>query len=230
MKILLGVHHFFPLHTAGTEVLTLELARSLRAKGHNVSIVTCVRHESMDARVNPWMSKDVYDSFEVYQMNFGLARSYDPVGIHVSAPEIVNMLRKLVEALSPDLVHFKHIKGFSVAAISEIRKLHIPVFFSATDYWTICPRTNLIKAAGQELCQGPKNPAQCLRCYLPYLPAWGTEIALKLTSQKAGKISGKMASLYSLKHRVREMTEHINESNEIFVSTFFWLIYWKSMV
>lgn len=175
----------------------------------------------MDARVNPWMSKDVYDSFDVYQMNFGLARIYDPVGIHVSAPEIVSILRKLVEALSPDLVHFKHIKGFSVAAISEIRKLHIPVFFSATDYWTICPRTNLIKTAGQELCQGPKNPAQCLQCYLPYLPAWGAEIALKLTSQKAGEISGKMASLYSLKHRVRALTEHINESNKIFVSTLF---------
>jgi len=221
MKILFGVHHFFPIHTAGTEVLTLELARSLRSKGHTISVVTCVRHESLEADVNPWMSKDIYDSFEVYQINFGIAHISNPVGLHISAPDIVAILLKLIGELSPDLVHFKHIKGFSAAAISEIRKLNIPVLFTATDYWTLCPRTNLLKTIDQELCHGPANPADCVRCYLPQLPAWGAEMAIKLTNQNAGLISGKLASLYALKHRLSSMDEHINEANIIIVSTYF---------
>ena len=40
MRLLLTVHQFFPGHTAGTEILTLETARELRRRGHEVSVLS----------------------------------------------------------------------------------------------------------------------------------------------------------------------------------------------
>ena len=221
MKVLLAVHLFFPAHRAGTEVLTLELARSLRAKGHEVSIVTCVRHDHLASLRHPWVSQEVYDSFDVYQLNFGLKGVRDSIGTHINAGDRVQLLLDLVATLSPDLVHFTHINGFSSAAIAAIRKIRIPVFFSATDYWAICPKTNLIRTGSEELCLGPKQPADCVRCYQPRLPALVAQIALKVMRPQFGALSKKAASLYSLKIRGSAMAENVNCSNKIFVSTSF---------
>ena len=38
MKILMPVHFFLPEHSAGTEVYTYNLARALKARGHEVEI------------------------------------------------------------------------------------------------------------------------------------------------------------------------------------------------
>ena len=40
MKVLLTVHQFFPEFSAGTEVLTLSVARVLKALGHEVRVFT----------------------------------------------------------------------------------------------------------------------------------------------------------------------------------------------
>jgi hypothetical protein len=43
MKILFALHQFFPEHYAGTEVLTLGLARELKARGHEPYVFAAKR-------------------------------------------------------------------------------------------------------------------------------------------------------------------------------------------
>lgn len=40
MRVLLTVHQFFPDYSAGTEVLTLSVARELKSRGHEVRVFT----------------------------------------------------------------------------------------------------------------------------------------------------------------------------------------------
>lgn len=220
MKILLGIHSFFPRHSAGTEVLTLELARALRTRGHDVTILACARHENIDAKTTPWFTKEEYDSFPVHYLNYGVRHIRDSVASHVNAPDRTALLRQLVMTLSPDVVHFKHIHGFSAAAIAEVKKLRIPVYFSATDYWAVCPRTNLIRAFDEQVCQGPMHPKDCVRCARPNIPAWAAQATIQLVRPSMG-VSSSLARLYSLKTRVQGMAENINAADRIFVSTRF---------
>lgn len=221
MKLLLATHLFFPDHRAGTEVLTLELARSFREKGNEVIIVTCVRHAQTDSMVDPWLTQTDYDGFTVHQLNFGTAKMRDPVSHHFNSPKRVEALLYLINQTNPDIVHFLHVHGFSAAAISETRKTGIPVFFTATDYWSICSRTNLFKPHLQQVCPGPESPLDCLRCSLPKAPAWVANVAMKLANDSSSHFSGTLAQVNSLKRRTHEMAEHINHATQIFGSTHF---------
>lgn len=220
MKILLGVHSFFPLHSAGTEVLTLELARALRTRGHNVTILACARHENIEAKTTPWLTEEEYDSFPVHYLNYGVLHIRDSVASHVDAPDRTALLCQMVMRMSPDVVHFKHIQGFSSAAIAEVKKLGVPVYFTATDYWTVCPRTNLLRVFDEHVCQGPKHPDDCLRCAKPTIPAWAARASTKLVRPSMGWVPT-LAKLQSLKTRARRMVKNISAADGIFVSTRF---------
>jgi len=221
LKILLATHLFFPEHKAGTEVLTLELARSLRERGEKVTVATCVRHADTDDECNPWLTQIDFDGFDVYQLNFGTAKMRDPVSHHFNSPKRIALLLDLISQIKPDVVHFHHIHGFSAAAISETRKTGIPVFFTATDYWSICSRTNLFKPHLQQVCPGPESPQDCLRCSQPKAPAWTANAAMLLANDNTSRFSSTLAQVNSLKRRTHEMAKHINHATRIFGSTDF---------
>lgn len=221
MKILLAPHLFFPAHQAGTEVLTLELARSLRQKGHAVTIVTCARHQDIGEESGPWLSKDNYDGFDVFSINFLAGNQLNSITHHAESSERAEILVALVKQLSPDLVHFQHANGFSSAAIPAIKKLGIPVFFTATDFWSICSRTNLYKPHTSTVCDGPKTPAQCLACALPMLPESIARAIMVMANDKTTKISNTLGQLYALKRRLPDMTSNINMADGIFAATHF---------
>ncbi len=221
MKILLASHLFFPKHTAGTEVLTLELARSLRKKGHDVFIACCIRHPEIDGNEAPWITQESFDGFTIHQLNFGTHDIRDTVEHHFYSPTRVKLFLGVVEKIKPAIVHFTHINGFSAAAISETKKLGIPVFFTATDYWHICTRSNLYIPHLKKICPGPKGPIDCLLCAQPQTPEWLASMAIAITGDSMANISSTFAKINSTKHRNFQMSRHINEANGIFGSTHF---------
>ena len=221
MKILLASHLFFPEYRAGTEVLVLELAKSLRSRGHAVFIVTCSRHEQKDDAADSWLSKDNYDGFDVFHINFGTRNNKRSVAHHVNSPKRVALLKDVIAEISPDLVHFHHINGFSAAAVSEVKKSGIPVFFTATDFWTICSRTSLFIPHKNTVCSGPESPAKCLACATPKLPAWVSKAAVSIIGSGAANLSDAAAQIYSMKTRLSDIAEHINSANGIFTGTRF---------
>ena len=64
MRVVLVVHQFFPSFSAGTEVLTLGVARELRARGHIVHIVAGHPGQSDMNDSERWV-RDHFDGFDV---------------------------------------------------------------------------------------------------------------------------------------------------------------------
>ena len=166
MRVLLTVHQFFPEHTTGTEVLTFEVARELVRRGHEVRLFT-----GHPLKAAP-ESGQLFDSYEYRGIQ--VERYYH----HESAPvagqsniaelEYCNRLfegrlRRLLEKWQPDLVHFFHLKNLSASSIDVCRSLHVPMLLTPTDFWLICPTSQLLLPDGS-LCAGPdRYGVNCLR-------------------------------------------------------------------
>ncbi len=218
MKILIGVHQFFPKSRAGTEVLSLELARGLRKLGHSVQILTC--EEENTGGKEPWLSKDIYDDFQVHRLHFGLIGNENIIAPHLEMSHRIQLVKKLLLSVRPDLVHLNHIMGFSAKIIPEIKGMGIPVVFTPTDYWTVCPKITLFRTYEKKVCEGPGDGTNCVRCYRPVsygIARW----LLKIANTPLRYISRRLQSLYSLSHRLGFMVNCVNASNRVLTETKF---------
>jgi len=220
MKVLLGTHLFFPYDRAGTEVLTLEMARGLRTRGHSVQIVTGKAEKNASGKKNLWLTQDLYDGFTVHRLHYGAASYSDPITLHISASDRVRLVRELVSHLTPDIVHFNHIKVFSGMVIPEIKAMGIPVFFTPTDFWTVCPKATLFRTYDKEVCEGPGDAVNCVRCYQP-MPTWASRLALKIGKTPLRKLSGRINSLNALGRRVDVMIDCVNAADRVLPATRF---------
>ncbi len=156
MKILLTVHQFFPDYYAGTEVLSLSVARNLLQRGHEVSVYTghpAKEILSDDARFDTYEIEGV----RVYRFHHGLV----PMGGQrvLSEMEYDNRLSagyflKLLDEIAPDVVHFFHFSRLSAALIDVARHKQIPAYYTPTDFWAVCPTYQLLLDDGR-VCSGP---------------------------------------------------------------------------
>ena len=73
MRIVLAVHMFLPRNSAGTEVLTCEIARRLLARGHQVHVVTADTIEPMPA---------TREEAKVYAAEKAAAKASAPMSVH----------------------------------------------------------------------------------------------------------------------------------------------------
>lgn len=153
-RILLCVHQFFPLFSAGTEVLTLSTAQSLRASGYAVEIVTAKLSQTQ----TPSTSSYQYQDFLVHQLEI----PYIPN--HFSSDTMLNEyhnsavsipFKRLLDELKPDLVHFFHLKNLTIAALQACFDYKIPTVYTPTDYWMTCRACQLVKPWGKDECAGP---------------------------------------------------------------------------
>ncbi len=171
-KVLLTVHKFFPAHRAGTEVLTLNIAKELQVRGYEVLVVTA-NPPDRDAR----RKADQVDETSSYE--------YEGVSVHVieeplrlkdyrfsyehDHPHIAEHFKKLLSEFKPDLVQIVHAQNHSGAIVEVARKMDIPVVFYSTDFWFVCPIVQLKRPDGA-VCRGPGPGAiKCLDCYTPKL-------------------------------------------------------------
>lgn len=162
LKILLPVHCFFPSHFYGTETYTLELARTLRAAGHEVSILTAILYGEEG-------TKQVYTQYE-----------YDGLPVHCvdqnsqplmffgqtyRRPDLYPVLRDIIQQVSPDIVHVTHLMGHTSTLLEVLRDMGIPTVATLTDFFGICFNSKLERHDGT-LCLGPNRwSSNCLKCY-----------------------------------------------------------------
>ena len=220
MKILLGIHQFFPIGSSGTEVLTLEVARGLRRSKHSVSILTCKEEPETSFETAPWMTKYEYDEFPVYCLHYGVAGIKDSITSHTFAPDRVRLVKNLVSEMKPDLIHFYHIKGFSASIIPELRQQGVPVVFTPTDYWVVCPKFTLLRTFDQKVCDGPGDAVMCVKCF-KNMPDFLARWRMKIGRTFLRKFMKKIQWPYSLGRRVKDMTDCVNSSNQILTETKF---------
>lgn len=163
MKILFAAHQFFPEHQAGTEVLTLGLARALNVRGHEAAVFAAKRSAPF-TDLSPGETEDyVFEGVPVRRIGRPHESLSRPFRLNYGNTETAASLRECLREFRPDVVHFMHLQGLSADAIPAVKKdFGLPALYTATDFWAVCPVVDLRRHDGA-MCTGP-DPAHCPRC------------------------------------------------------------------
>ena len=227
MKVLFVAHQFFPEHFAGVEVLTLWLAREFKARGHEPYVFAAKR------------------SFPVHDMRPGEIENYEYDGIpvrRVGRPReglrfhygrlnyenetMAARAREYAREIGPDVVHAMNFQGISASVVPAFKELGLPIVYTATDFWVVCPVVDLRRHDGA-MCRGP-DLAHCPRCIVDRTPMRRRFVArtakkiLDLTPNVAFKAAGGLSetrlSVYSHTlrqlHNIGERPEYIRGAME----------------
>ena len=170
MKIILTVHQFFPDFFSGTETLTYETAKELMTRGHDVRVVTgfpSKEHLDDAERFDHYS----YDGIPVERFRHG----YMPMGIQSNIQELAynnklfgSFFKKYIIREKPDIVHFFHLSRLSAITVDICNELGIKTVLTPTDFWFICP-TSQLRLPNNQACSGPnKSSVNCLR-HMVYL-------------------------------------------------------------
>ncbi len=156
MHILLTVHQFFPNYFSGTEVLTLSVGKELLKRGHEVAVLTGfpAQRQLDDAE-----RFDEYDHEGLRVFRFHHA--YVPMGEQEVLTEIeydnrlaAQYFARVVATFKPEVVHLFHMSRLGGAVMDVAAAAGIPAFYTPTDFWTICPTSQLLLDGGR-MCPGP---------------------------------------------------------------------------
>jgi glycosyltransferase involved in cell wall biosynthesis len=165
VRILLAVHAFPPRSTAGVEVYTLRLAKALRARGHDVLVLTAV-HDLAQAPYS--VHRRVYEGVPLAEVvnvhhHGTLERTYDD-------PQLVRAVLPLLQELRPEVVHIQHLLNLSSGLVSAVRAQGARVLFTVHDYWLTCARDGLRMREDLSVCTIVDH-AVCATCLegSPYL-------------------------------------------------------------
>lgn len=157
----MATHHFPPRHTGGVEWITLHAARWLQSHGADVEIV-CVEEILPGASGEVLVRVDDEMGMRVHRLSipspFGMAnfrQSYWNERIRA-------WFSGLLENNRPDLIHLHSGYLLTVSPLAAAQQLGIPTVISLHDYWTVCPRIQLLHPDGTR-CAGP-SPERCAWC------------------------------------------------------------------
>jgi len=155
MRLLIGVHMVPTYGVGGAGRVALTLAHRL-ARRHEVTLFHPMPHT-----IGPVGT-------EHRRVEFGvrlIGRVLTPPNRFLDTfhlPEAEAWFRALLAEVRPDVVHFHHLTGLSLALPTLARRAGIPVVMTLHDYWLVCPRGQLIDLALQP-CPGP-GVFRCGRC------------------------------------------------------------------
>jgi len=148
MRILIPTDAFPPV-CGGSGWSTYELARGLRARGHDVTLV-----QPRPGTASGVRERD-YDGFRV--LEFGAPAPDIPyVRNYYKSEKLTRSLAGYLEALLRedryDIVHAQHVMT-TMAAIEAAHTAHVPAVATVRDYWPVCYWSDLLHTReGLTLC------------------------------------------------------------------------------
>jgi glycosyltransferase involved in cell wall biosynthesis len=159
MNILYVVHQFYPEHNSGTERFLLHLANSVQRSGHHAEVVTYsfAERSGFQKRGELRVRKYVYNRLPVTAVRHDRI----PIDINTSLSDLalLEFAMEFLRAGSYDVVHIAHpmrLASFATAAA----QIAVPYVITLTDFWTICPKINLLTSFGT-VCTGPQSGRAC---------------------------------------------------------------------
>lgn len=165
MRIMLTVHQFLPEFSSGTEILALNTAKRLRDRGHRVFIFTAYP-SPQEVDLNERFDSYEVDGLPVRRFKHTYSPALPPYNIVRSEYEntfLGDHFSKCLDTERPDVVHFFHLMRLSGAPIAVCSERNLPMVFTPTDFWIICPTCQL-RAMDGSLCTGPDpSGINCLR-------------------------------------------------------------------
>ncbi len=169
MRILFAAHQFFPESRAGVEVVTLGLAREMKARGHEPFVLAAKRtvpHSDLE----PGETEDYeFEGIPVRRVGRpaeGLSRPYE---LNYRNDEMARKAGEYAREVEPDIAHAMHLQGLSADVLPGFEEIGLPVVFTAADFWTVCPVVDLRRHDGV-LCGGPEV-SHCVRCIASRSPS-----------------------------------------------------------
>ena len=162
MRILFTTHQFFPESRAGVELVTLGLARELKARGHEPFVLAARRtvpHSDLLPNETEDYELDGVPVRRIGRPEEGLSRPYE---LNYRNDDMAERTREYVRKVGPDLVHAMHLQGLSASVLPVFEELGLPVVFTAADFWPVCPVVDLRRHDGV-MCEGP-DVSHCVRC------------------------------------------------------------------
>ncbi len=162
MRLVFLTHQYFPKHIGGTEVFTRDLVRRAVDEGHEALVISCLEsEETFNSQVQ--VKRNSYESVPLLELHFNLSTFPCVAEAEYNNEVIAQVLREELTNYKPQLAHITHAMKLSCAALDVCHALGIPTVVTLSDFWFICPRTNLLTWDGLT-CAGPKWFNKCLQC------------------------------------------------------------------
>lgn len=231
MKILLTVHQFFPRYASGTEVLTCSVARELMRRGHSVHILTG-HPGSADLREEERFDEYDFEGIHVYRFH----HAYTPMAGQTSMIEVgydnrlaANYFERILENFKPDVVHFFHLSRLGTGLIDRAVRAGIPRFMTPTDFWAICPTSQLV-CSNDSVCSGPSAHAgncvkhfaqgsrkRMIRIIAKWLPVAAADWLVRLTQKGVLPYCPQRKEVMAVVSRLGANVARLNQLNGLIV-------------
>lgn len=161
-RVLLVAHDFPPQHSAGVELHTLGLARSLLAAGVETAVLYPAKAGEGALRIEA----GGFEGLPVFRFH----HPYDSCAFVFQQSGMEAAFAGLLEREGFDVVLFQHLQGFPSSFPAVARAAGCRVGMTLHDFWPICLMSHLIKRDDGR-CAGPADMAECIRCIQPELDA-----------------------------------------------------------
>lgn len=166
MKILHVSTFALPDTVGGTQVLLSSLSRTLRARGHDVTVF---RHAADPGLPEYAVSQVSHAGMEIVSVNHRFGDCADFRGIYRN-DRIDRVFAEVLAKQAPDVVHVHHLTCLSTGMLDITRALGVPTVLTLFDFWLGCPRGQRLQD-DLTLCE-TIDRGQCVRCCSRLWPAF----------------------------------------------------------
>jgi glycosyltransferase involved in cell wall biosynthesis len=164
VKLLYLSNGYPPLQCAGTEVYTAAIASAFARAGHQVEVVCSGQWDAGGQAFNG-VTREQQSGVALIRLNLNWTKGQDPNRCLYDNPRTEAVLDQYLAQSSPDLVHVTSCYTLSASVIRAVKRHHLPLVITLTDFWFLCPRVTLLRSDGAR-CDGRTTAWECLRCSL----------------------------------------------------------------
>jgi len=171
LDVALICHGWYP-DVGGVESHTRDLARELVERGHRVRVLCLDYSEREPYSVSTSTVEDVAVSRMAYRYH-----DHHALADLVDNRKARDIVVDWVGEGPTDIVHVHHVTGFGSSILEGIRELDKPLVMTLHDYWSLCPRGQMLDVDGS-VTERPdaEKCASCLKTTWPHLmPSSGAE-------------------------------------------------------
>lgn len=141
----------------GIESHVQDLARRLAPRGHALHAMALTYADAEPFSLVESEVEGVVVTRVAYRYH-----DHDALAVLARHPRMEERVEEWVRAKALDLVHVHHVTGFGVGALRAIARAGKPSVMTLHDYWTLCPRGQMLRADGA-VCEAPED-ATCGAC------------------------------------------------------------------
>lgn len=160
IKHILVVNVFFAPYSYGGATIVAEEVATVLAKNHNF-MITAISAICRDDIAPYTILKAEKSGIVNYLINIPKTRNYSEI---YNNPQVDDILARLIDTLSPDLLHLHCIQDLGAGIIGTAKRRGLPIVLSTHDFWWICERQFMIKPNETYCAQNPVKIENCIGC------------------------------------------------------------------